>query len=90
MADDFKWFNISDYYPKTPHDLDSFESEGQWLSGTHPIRPSTSWLEEDADDEHEEFDDEMAEKELYDLMDVSQGYRGAALVCLPPSSRFGN
>lgn len=85
LTDDFKWFDIGDYSPKTPQDLDlSFESEGQWLSGTHPIRPSTSWLEEDADDEQEDFNEENAiDKEIYDLMDVSQGYRGAALVCFP-------
>lgn len=83
LDDDFKWFDFGDYSPRTPHDLDlSFESEGQWLSGSHPLRSPTSWLEEDADDEHEELRGDAAktEKEIYDLMDVSQGYRGAALV----------
>jgi len=83
LDDDFKWFDFGDYSPRTPHDLDlSFESEGQWLSGSHPLRSPTSWLEEDADDEYEELhgDAVRAEEEIYDLMDVSQGYRGAALV----------
>ncbi|KAF8416085.1 hypothetical protein EV426DRAFT_449988 [Tirmania nivea] len=82
LEDDFKWFDFGDYSPRTPHDLDlSFESEGQWLSGSHPLHSPTSWLEEDADDEHEELqgDAAKAEKEIYDLMDMSRGYRGAAL-----------
>lgn len=87
--DGFKWFHFEDLSPRTPHEIDpSFESEGQWLSGSHPMRPTTSWLDEDmasaADDEFEDFDSQetKAEKEIYELMDVSRGYCGAALVNL--------
>ena len=95
LDDDFKWFDFADYSPRTPHDLDlSFESEGQWLSGSHPLRSPTSWLEEDADDEHEELcgDTAKVEKEIYDLIDVSRGYCGAALVGfhLPTPSNYNN
>ncbi|KAF8454756.1 hypothetical protein BGX38DRAFT_253763 [Terfezia claveryi] len=74
LDDDFKWFDFGDYSTRTPHDLDvSFESEGQWLSGSHPLRSPTSWLEEDADDEHEVLhgDAAKAEKEIFDLMDAT-------------------
>ncbi|KAF8477500.1 hypothetical protein BDZ91DRAFT_26715 [Kalaharituber pfeilii] len=82
--DGLKWLDFGDYSPRTPQDL-SFESEGHWLSGSHPMRPSTSWLEEDmtsaADDEHEGYHSSAAKagQGMYDLMDTNRGYHGAAM-----------
>lgn len=78
-----KWFEFGGYFPQTPHEPDpSFNSEGQWLSGSHPTYHSTSWLAEDADYEHDGWHNAKptTPNEVYDLMDVSQGYTGAALV----------